>query len=335
MTTNDHLTASFYQLSADHVLDSVEHALDRKAIGRRATGSVLALNSLENRVYQIEFEDGKKFVTKFYRPKRWSKAQILEEHEALLQCEAAEIPVVCPVRLDGVNGETLATSGLGIHFAIFPHVRGRLLDELQPENLRVLGRYLARIHRVLSSREKSLREKLDIETFGWQPFEMLMESEFFESDALAERYDEIVGDLLEKMSPLFDGVRQIRVHGDCHLGNTLWQGDQPFFLDFDDLAVAPAVQDIWMIVRGRDVQAIEDREILISAYEQMNEFNRSELGLIEPLRALRIIHYSHWIAKRWEDPSFSRAFPDFGTARYWNDEMNELLKISDLISGTH
>ncbi|MDB5037092.1 MAG: Stress response kinase, partial [Bacteriovoracaceae bacterium] len=315
---------TFYQLSTDHVLDAVEKALNRTESGRRATGSVLALNSLENRVYQIEFEDGVKVVTKFYRPNRWNLSQLEEEHLFLKKLLAAEVPVVAPLSLPNAKGSTIATSSEGIHFAVFPMVKGRLLDELTPTHLQILGRYVGRIHRIGATFQKTLRHRLDVETFGWNALDYLLESNFFETDAVAEQYEDTVVGLLNRIEPMFTGKKYILVHGDCHLGNTLWNGEQPFFLDFDDLCMAPAVQDIWMIVRGRDLSADKDREILISSYEQMNEFDPQELSLIEPLRALRIIHYSSWIAKRWDDPSFPRAFPDFGTTRYWHEEISEL-----------
>jgi Ser/Thr protein kinase RdoA (MazF antagonist) len=317
----------FYRLSTDHVLDSVEKALLRHEPGRRATGSILALNSLENRVYQIEFEDGVKVVTKFYRPGRWSFDQLIEEHRFLKKLQSAEVPVIVPLELPGLGMQTLAKSSEEIHFAVFPYFRGRLLDELQPVHLQTLGRYVGRIHRIGAGMQNSVRQKLTVQTFGWEPLGFLFESDFFPSDAVAEQYEEIVARILNSIEFMFEGVPTNLVHGDCHLGNTLWQEDAPVFLDFDDACLAPAVQDVWMIVRGRDLQAQKDREILLASYEQMNEFNSTELSLIEPLRALRIIHYSAWIAQRWGDPSFPNAFPDFGSTRYWHEEISELHKI--------
>ncbi len=337
-------TSSFYELTTDHVLEAVERSLYRRDAGCRATGSVMALNSLENRVYQMDFEDGLKVVTKFYRPNRWSLEQIREEHLYLTKLAQAEVPVVCPMVLPqgisvpdnwleaGLREPTIAQSQEGILFAVFPMVKGRLLDELGESHLQTLGRYVARIHRVGETMGPSLRHRIDPETFGYQPLDYLLDSDFFETDALAQQYESTVEDLLALIEPMFEGQKMIRVHGDCHLGNTLWQGEAPFFLDFDDCCLAPAVQDIWMIVRGRDERAKKDRDALVRSYEQMNEFDDEELRLIEPLRALRIIHYSAWIAQRWEDPSFEKAFPDFGTARYWQDEMSELSHIFSSLS---
>ena len=347
MTTSpDQDPSSFYALTNDEVLNSVETALERNEIGRRATGSIFALNSLENRVYEIEFEDGYKVVTKFYRPHRWTPAQILEEHFFLSQLLSAEIPVVAPLSLqknlvhntishplpDHLRSmKTLGLSRNNIAFAVFPLVKGRLLDELSETHLQTLGRYVGRLHRIGAKYLNSLRPRLDINTFGWDSLDFLATTNFFETEAVFEQYESAVGRLLDLIEPLFDRVPFILTHGDCHLGNTLWQGEAPFFLDFDDLCLAPAVQDIWMIVRGRDKNAIHDREILLKSYEQMNEFNDSQLALIEPLRALRIIHYSAWIAKRWDDPSFPKAFPDFASTRYWHEEISELYKIEEAI----
>jgi Ser/Thr protein kinase RdoA (MazF antagonist) len=309
----DHL---FYQLNSDQVLDSVERALNRKELGRRATGSLLALNSLENRVYQIEFEDRVRFVAKFYRPGRWSKKQVLEEHQFLNRLVEAEIPAIAPIALDQTAD--------GIFFAVFPSVGGRLLDELSDTHLRVLGRHLGRIHRIGSTITRSSRKRIDCDQFARVPLRNLKSQKVFETPSLEAHYTDIVEKIIQLGEPLLASARYFLVHGDCHLGNTLWQGESCFFLDFDDLCLAPAVQDVWMIVRGRDEMAIKDRETLLEAYEQFQDFDPTELRLIELLRALRIIHYSSWIADRWDDPSFPRAFPDFGNTKYWQEETSEL-----------
>ncbi|PIR22477.1 MAG: serine/threonine protein kinase [Deltaproteobacteria bacterium CG11_big_fil_rev_8_21_14_0_20_45_16] len=318
------ISDSFYELSNDQVLNSVEKALARTERGLRATGSLLTLNSLENRVYQIEFEDGLWVVSKFYRPQRWTKDQVLDEHDFLQALLELEIPVVAPLELPGENHSTLSTTADGIHLAVFPIVKGRLLDELSPTHLETLGRYLGRIHRCSQAMPRNSRIHLNPKTYGWEPLEQLMESDFFETDSVRQQYRLTAERFLKAIEPNFRHSRIMLTHGDCHLGNTLWKDQQPFFLDFDDCCYAPAVQDIWMIVRGRDEQALKEREVLVESYEQMNEFDRSELQMIEALRGLRILHYSAWIAKRWDDPSFPRAFPDFSTTRYWQDEMSEI-----------
>lgn len=319
--------ASFHSLSTDQILDCVEKALGRTERGKRATGSIFALNSLENRVHRIEFEDSFCVVSKFYRPGRWNFEQIQEEHDFLDRLHDMEIPVVPPLSLIGDNEPTIGTSPDGIFFTVFPFVRGRLTDELDNEKLEVLGRYLGRIHRVGSNILESSRPALNVQEFGLKPLEELSKSNFFETEALKQNYQNTVKRVLDHIAPRFQNVPLLFAHGDCHLGNTLWNDQQAFFLDFDDARLAPAVQDIWMVVRGRDEQAQKDRESLLNAYRQMNDFNDDELALIEPLRALRIIHHSAWIAKRWDDPSFKTAFPDFGKTNYWQEEMAELYQV--------
>lgn len=327
---DNQLEESFYQLSHDRVLNSVERALDRQGAKRRATGRIFALNSLENRVYQIEFEDGFQAVAKFYRPERWEKSQLLAEHLFLEKLKEAEVPVITPLALNS-SGTTLDVVD-GIYFTVFPWARGRLRDELDQVHFETLGRYLARIHRIGQGLGKISRPQLDVQSFGWDSLDLLMDYDCFETSAIESRYEMLVSQILETIEPFFDDVPFVLTHGDCHLGNTLWEGDSPFFLDFDDCCYAPAVQDIWMIVRGRDAKADKDRETILKSYEAFHTFNHRELNLIEPLRILRIIHYSAWIAKRWEDPAFENIFPDFGSAQYWVSEMTELQKAFDKVT---
>jgi len=316
----------FYSLSSDEVLNSVEKALGRTQHGQRATGSLLALNSLENRVYQMEFEDKFRVVTKFYRPGRWNRAQLEEEHDFLFRLQAAEVPAVAALKLKGFQNGTVGETADGIFFTVFPSVGGRLLDELNTTHLEVLGRHLGRIHSVGSQFRNTTRKKIDVNTFGRIPLKRLIDMECFETPALQTQYQNICEQVFQKAEPQLSWCKYLRVHGDCHLGNTLWNGEQAFFLDFDDLCLAPAVQDVWMIIRGRDEEAVSQRETILKAYQQMFDFDPAELDVIESLRALRIIHYSGWIAERWEDPSFQRAFPDFMSARYWQDEISELYR---------
>lgn len=320
----------FFELTNDQVLDALEKALGRESRGVRATGYIMPLNSLENRVYLVDFEDGLKVVAKFYRPHRWSQEQILEEHLFLKSLQENEIPVVAPITLGNAT-QTLEQTKSGIYFAIFPFVRGRLRDELNDTQLRVLGRYVARIHRIGRSLPIRHRHRIDVATFGEASLHQLVTRKFFETPSVQQQYESIVQQLLNYSKPLLAPQTYILCHGDCHLGNTLWNEDQAFFLDFDDMCFAPAVQDVWMIVRGRDQEAIDQREILIEAYEQMNDFPREQLPCIEALRALRVIHYSAWISQRWEDPAFKRAFPDFGSSRYWQDEISDLYRSLEIL----
>lgn len=305
--------------------------------GARATGRTLALNSMENRVYDIEMEwdegvsppssnpllrvDPSRVITKFYRPGRWTRETILEEHAFTLDLERAEVPAVPPLML--ANGSTLEQSEEGFLFAVFPKVRGRILQELDDSRLQQVGRLLARLHNVGATKPAPHRLRLTPETYGWRSLEFLEASGLIHEN-LRVRYRQVVEEVLKTIEPKFSDVPTFRLHGDCHLGNVLWQETSPFFLDFDDMVTGPAVQDIWLIVRGRDEEAQRQREVLIGSYESMREFDRSTLDLIEPLRALRIVHYSAWIARRWEDPTFKNAFPDFNTYKYWFEELNDL-----------
>lgn len=334
---------SFFELSPDKVLDAVESAIQITHPGIRATGRSLALNSLENRVYEIELDNQERVVAKFYRPERWSAEQILEEHHFIHEIAEVEVPVVEPLVLAASdfsrlvssqlvpNRSTLALSQDNIFFAVFPHRRGRILNELDDQKLRILGRYLARIHAVGSRTPFKYRIALTTETYGRRPLKYLSESRFLDNP-MGARYLSQAEQLLTYIEPLLQDVPSHAVHGDCHLGNTLWNNEEPFFLDFDDALRAPAVQDIWMIVRGRGEEADRDRETIIGAYEEMRDFDRSSLRLVEPLRALRMIHFSAWIASRWEDPSFPKCFPEFGGLQYWQEEICALDEITQILA---
>ncbi len=327
---------NFFSLTADRVIDAVEKSLVSEKKGSRATGRVFTLNSLENRVYEIEFEDRSSVVAKFYRPGRWSKEQILEEHLFLEKLKGAEIPVVSPLKLDHSRlsqivsaSQTLAENTDQILFAVFPKVRGRLRDELSDLHLRTLGRYVGRLHNVGSSWLAKKRQKLDAKTFGRIPLDYILKSPFLEGN-FRSHYQTQAERVIHIAEKRLAGVPLLTLHGDCHLGNTLWSEDAPFFLDFDDMVLGPAVQDIWMIVRGRDEQAQKERQILIEAYEIFRPFDYESLSLIEPLRGLRMIHYVAWIARRWGDPTFPKTFPHFGSAEFWREEVEALSEIANL-----
>lgn len=317
----------FFRLTPESILDAVDEVVAEAMPGVRSTGRALALNSLENRVYDIELDDGSHIVAKFYRPGRWSEAQLQEEHGFLYALEEAEIPAVSPWRL---GSQSLFLAANGIHFAVFAKVSGRLRDELDPERLRTLGRYIGRIHNVGEHFRFRHRQPLNPENWGRKPLAYLLASGALPPQYRA-RYEMLAGHLIAAAESALAGVPTLALHGDCHLGNTLWQQDSPFFLDFDDSTAAPAVQDIWMVVRGRGPEAERERELLLEGYEAFRPFDRSTLRLIEPLRALRMIHYSAWIARRWEDPSFPRAFPFFQTPRYWEEDMQALQETLALI----
>ena len=308
-------------LTPDAVLDALE------SIGLRGDGRLLALNSYENRVYQVSLEDDSYLVAKFYRPNRWSDAQILEDHAFSLELSAREIPVVAPLEL---GGKTLHSFN-GIRFAVFPR-RGGRAPELEDEKvLEWIGRFLGRIHAVGATRPFKVRPALDVESFGTEPRDWLLASGMIPED-LKNTWVTTVDLALQGVQNHFQirQTRAIRLHGDCHAGNILWTeaGNQahggPHFVDLDDARMGPAVQDLWMLLAGDRATAARQLRALVEGYEQFHGFNREELGLIEPLRTLRLIHYSAWLARRWEDPAFPAAFPWFGTPRYWQDRILEL-----------
>jgi len=320
----------FFELTPDKVLTAVESA------GFECTGRCLSLNSFENRVYDVELEPDalgddvsistgvatrNRRVAKFYRPGRWSKQQILEEHQFLFDLQAAEIPAIAPLRFP--DGESVHETDTGILFAIFPKVGGRAPDELSDEQLIRIGRLLGRVHAVGASRSAPHRVSIDVQTYGRTNLEFLLKGGFIPVE-FRGRYEKVANGLFEKIDAGLKGVLYQRIHGDCHLGNLLWNQEGPFFLDFDDMVRGPQVQDIWLLVPGRDPEARRQREVLIEGYEEMRVFDRSTLRLIEPLRALRFIHYTAWVARRWEDPAFPLAFPEFGSHRYWSDETGDL-----------
>lgn len=326
----DNETQFFYSLTPDRILDAVE------STGRKCTGRVLALNSMENRVYDIELltdEDPNKrppsIIAKFYRPGRWSEAQIRDEHEFLFELEEYDIPVVPPLRSeDGLSLWTMPEGG--IRYALFEKARGRSPEEFTDEQLMRMGRLIARMHNVGATKKAEHRVTLNVDTYGWNNREYLLSSPLLPAD-VRPQYERVTRELLDTITPLFASVKLQRIHGDCHLGNILWGEHGPFLVDFDDMVSGPCVQDLWLFLRGRYAEAKSDFHLLLEGYEAMRAFDRSELQLIEPLRALRFIHFSAWIAKRWEDPAFPRSFPQFGGARYWQEQIIDLQEQLGLI----
>jgi Ser/Thr protein kinase RdoA (MazF antagonist) len=304
----------FYNLTPDAILEAAEQA------GLRPAGYCLALNSYENRVYDLRLEDDSHVVAKFYRPGRWSREQILEEHEFLLDLQADEIPVCAPL--------TLACGGTvdeirGILFAVWPRTGGRIPDELPDDALASLGRLLARIHNQGALKPAPHRRELTGHAYGLEPLAFL-ESHTFLPDRLASRYRRAVEEIVAVYDDWLPDVPVHRIHGDCHLGNLLHGSAGWFFLDFDDFLTGPAVQDVWMLCSARDAEGRRQRTIFLDGYRQFRDFDDRWLRLIEPLRALRYIHYAAWLARRWEDPAFPRAFPHFGTEAYWEEQTADL-----------
>ena len=311
----DHpLATQFNRLTPEQVLDAVETG------GQRCTGRFLALNSYENRVYQFELEDESWVVGKFYRPGRWSRETILAEHAFLAELDAVEIPVACPLEL--TPGHTLGET-TGIFFALFPRVGGRSPDELNMDQLHMLGRLLGRLHRVGAARTTPHRMKLLPATYGKDNLDFLLQQDILPAE-IRENYRATVEMLLMRIEPLFTSVPMQRIHGDCHLANLIETPAGFSFLDFDDMAIGPAVQDVWMLVPSYDEDGRRQREILLEGYTEFCDFEPQWLRLIEPLRALRYIHYTTWIARRWQDPAFQQTFINFGTTRYWQDAVMDL-----------
>ena len=306
--------------------DVVLNALD--ALGLRCDGRLQALNSYENRVYQVGLEDGGQIVAKFYRPGRWSRAQVAEEHRFALELAEAEVPVVAPLR---IAGETLHAAQ-GFAFAVYPRQGGRMPELDDGPTLEWIGRFIGRIHAVGRARAFKTRPRIDIESFGEEPRRFLLEHRFIPDDLL-ESWTRVADLALEAVRAAFartGAYSALRLHGDCHAGNVLWtppSGNSmggPHFVDLDDSRMGPAVQDFWMLISGDARSMSHQLGRLLAGYEDFAEFDDRELALVEPLRTLRLLHYSAWIARRWDDPAFPAAFPWFGTARYWQDRILEL-----------
>ena len=308
--------APYAGLTPETVLDALEGA------GLRGDGRLLALNSYENRVYQVWLEDGSSVVAKFYRPGRWSDEQILEEHDFVRELAAREIPAVAPLVL---AGNTLAAYA-GFRFAVYPRRGGRTPELEDADTLRWLGRFLGRIHAVGATRAFAARPALDAESFGREPRDWLLAHDFIPPD-LREAWTSAVDLALQGVEHCYEragALRALRLHGDCHAGNVLWTADGPHFVDFDDARSGPAVQDLWMLLSGERPTMQRQLGHVLEGYGQFFAFERRELHLVEALRTLRLVHYQAWIARRWEDPAFPAAFPWFNTQRYWQDRILEL-----------
>jgi Ser/Thr protein kinase RdoA (MazF antagonist) len=326
------LRRAFHALTPDTILAAVEAA---DACGRRATGYALSLNSLENRVYEVELEDGARLVAKFYRPGRWSEAAIQEEHDFLRELVEAEVPAVAPLG-QGRTQFSLVHDGVSIHYALFDKVRGRPTEEPDRDRLAILGRLIARLHTVGAARSADGRGRLDPLHYGRRSVQLLLEGGHVPL-ACATAYREVALRLLDQIEPIFAKLAptdaQHRIHADCHHGNLLWDARGPFFLDFDDFTLGPAAQDLWLIAPGRDQDAVHQRDVLVDAYQSLRPFDRRTLLLVEPLRALRVLRYAAWIAARYDDPAFGRAFPDFREEIFWRRELFALQESASHIPG--
>ena len=312
------MTASnFSDLTPDLILDAME------SLSLRCDGRMLALNSYENRVYQIGIEDSSPLVVKFYRPDRWTDSAILEEHAFVSELVEREIPVVPAL---SINDKTLHSFG-GFRFSVFAKHGGRAPELENRDTLEWMGRFLGRIHAVGALKPFAHRPTLNISSFGEEPYAYLLKHNFIPEDILAA-YRSVVEQALEGVRHCYDRagstVKMLRLHGDCHAGNVLWTDDGPHFVDFDDSRMGPAVQDLWMLLSGDRTDMVKQLSDVLAGYEDFHDFDPRELHLIEALRTLRLIHYSAWLAQRWDDPAFKQAFPWFNTQRYWQDRILEL-----------
>ena len=331
MHNDDHDDASsassaqhaYSALTPDLVLDALAE------LGMYGDGRLMALGSYENRVYQVSLEDGARVVAKFYRPERWSDAQILEEHAFSLELATAEVPMVAPLV---INDKTLHHHA-GFAFSVSPWRGGRTPELDDFETLEWIGRFLARIHTVGGKQPFVLRPTLDMQNFGTDSRDWLLNNQSIPLDQESgwrKACDEALAIITEKMNA--HRFTQLRLHGDCHPGIVLWTPVDdnghggPHFVDLDDARMGPAVQDLWMLLSGERAQRGMQLSTLLEGYEQFRDFDRRELALIEPLRTLRLIHYSAWLARRNSDPIFPINFPWFGSSDYWRGQTDMLIE---------
>lgn len=313
----------YANLDPSLILDAIE------STGLRCTGSLLALNSFENRVYQVGIEDATPVIAKFYRPERWTDAAIIEEHEFSLELVQHDIPVVAPLAL---QQKTLHTHN-GFRFAVFPRQGGRPLELDNLEQLEWMGRFLGRMHAVGAIKPFQHRITFDIQTYGYQPYQYLLDNQFIPAE-VKHNYCYVMDALLDRIADCLAKVGEynvLRLHGDCHAGNVLWNNQGPMFVDLDDCLMGPAIQDIWMLLSGDQAQVDKQLDTILAGYEEFFEFDENQLHLIEVCRSLRMIHYTGWLAKRWQDPAFPLNFPWFNTPRYWQEQIQHLTEQVSLI----
>lgn len=307
----------YSSLTPDCILNALESA------GFPCDGRLFALNSYENRVYQVGMEEGAPIVAKFYRPGRWTKAAILEEHGFIKELAERELPVV-PALADG-QGKSVHEYE-GFLFAAFPRQGGHAPEFDDDATLERMGRLIGRLHAVGALNPYQARPALDIASFGEEPSSYLLAEGFIPSD-LESAYRDAVEIALDQAQRCFDRagpVETLRLHGDCYAGNVLWTQEGPCLVDFDDSRMGPAIQDLWMLLSGDRLEMSRQFGHVLAGYEDFFDFNTRELHLIEALRTLRLIHYAGWIARRWNDPAFPAAFPWFGTPSYWQTRILEL-----------
>ncbi|QFU24722.1 serine/threonine protein kinase [Shewanella eurypsychrophilus] len=313
MTADKQGSAFHYQaLTPDLILDAIE------SLGIYPETGLLALNSYENRVYQFRCDNGKRYVVKFYRPQRWSDEQIQEEHDFSQALFDEEIPIATPLI---INGRSLHEYK-GFRFALFPSIGGRAFEVDNLEQLEATGRFIGRIHQYSKQGKFAHRDLVNPQVLGDESLLWLKESGHVPS-SLVLPYFTIVEQVLDKSKEIWNqqNPKHIRLHGDLHPGNILWTPDGPGFVDLDDARTGPAIQDLWMMITGDSSQRQLQLEILLEAYEEFCEFDAKELKLIEPLRAMRMLHYNAWLSRRWDDPAFPMNFPWYAEERYWEQQI--------------
>lgn len=315
-------TQEFSALSPDTVLDAIAASSQLPL-----TGGLVELNSYENRVYQIEVDniDAPELpafvVTKFYRPNRWTEDQIKEEHQFLFDLAKNDLPVIPPRPFS--DRQYLHRLETGIYYCMYDRLSGRTLAELSLENAGVIGSLIARVHTTGVVAQAAHRKVLSPSSYGRDNLQYLLDHEHV-CIAFKAQYEELVNRICDHIEPWFDMAPQQRLHGDCHLGNII-QRDEGFYLvDFDDMVMGPPVQDLWIIASGLGDHTTEVWQALIRGYETFNDFDYGSLRLIEPLRALRFIHFHAWLAKRYHEPAFQRGFPHFAHANYWQEQISDL-----------
>jgi Ser/Thr protein kinase RdoA (MazF antagonist) len=315
MSNNPVKTRPYDNLTPDVILDAIE------SMGFAVDGSQFPLNSYENRVYQIGLNEGDDLIAKFYRPLRWTDEAILEEHQFSHELAEQEIPVIAPLNIDGRSLFIFE----GYRFALFPKRGGRSPELDNEEHLEWLGRFMGRLHAVGRTARFQHRPTLTVKRLGYDSYHYLSENHFI-PDYLQHNYCLVVEEILQKVSNRFEACEasNIRIHGDCHPGNILWTPKGPHFVDLDDTMMGPAIQDLWMLLSGDQEQMEKQFKVIMEGYSMFSSFDSAELSLIEPLRALRQLHYSAWLARRWDDPAFPLHFPWFNTPRYWEDHLNDL-----------
>lgn len=310
MSETDLTMTPYYRLDPEGLIRLVESA------GLMCDGRMLALNSYENRVYQVGLEDAEPIVAKVYRPGRWSDRQILEEHAFSLELADADVPLVPPLVIDGATLHHYD----GFRFALFERRGGHAPELDQKQTLTWLGRFLGRLHAVGASRPFNTRPALSIASFGRASIDSLLTGGWLPPH-LETAFDSLAADLLVSIEAAYaraGDYRSIRLHGDCHPGNILWR-DGPFFVDLDDCRSGPALQDLWMLLSGENHEMGVQMKDILDGYTQFHHFDLRELHLLEALRTLRMLHHAAWLARRWQDPAFPIAFPWFGEPRYWED----------------